>query len=126
MSVTPVNVLQYQRSATSGREPEAWAKSKHEGKETCPLAFTETWLRGWALSVSRFGSPFRLDRSPTITDKRYVKGRALLRLLATSLLASRLPAGIFHDRPAGTSQPIERDSEDVRTVRDLCHHTEEL
>lgn len=48
---------------------EAWAKLK----ETCLLAFTETWLsetdQDKDLAISGFGSPFRLDWSPEIKGK---------------------------------------------------------
>ena len=51
-----------------------WASLKHEVKDTCLLAFTETWLsdldRDEDLSLTGFGAPFRLDRSPEITNKR--------------------------------------------------------
>ncbi|KAL6459404.1 hypothetical protein MHYP_G00328760 [Metynnis hypsauchen] len=54
-------------------ELEAWAKLRHEGKGVCLLAFTETWLseldRDEELLISGFSSPFRLDRSPEITNK---------------------------------------------------------
>ena len=55
-------------------ELEVWATTKREGKETCLLAFSETWLgeadRDEDLSLSGFGSPFRLDRSTAITNKQ--------------------------------------------------------
>ena len=51
-----------------------WASLKHEVKDTCLLAFTETWLsdldRDENLLLTGFGAPFRLDRSPEITNKR--------------------------------------------------------
>ncbi|KAL7850264.1 hypothetical protein SRHO_G00196130 [Serrasalmus rhombeus] len=52
---------------------EAWVKFRHEGKEACLLTFTETWLsesdQDEELLISGFSSPFRLDRSPEITNK---------------------------------------------------------
>lgn len=43
-------------------ELEAWVKLTHEGKDTCLLAFTETWLsetdREEVLSLNGFGSLF--------------------------------------------------------------------
>lgn len=54
-------------------ELEVWAKLKKEIKETCLLAFTESWLsdsdRDEDFSLSGFGIPIRLDRSPEITGK---------------------------------------------------------
>ena len=54
-------------------ELEAWVKLRREIKETCPLAFSETWLsesdRDEDLIISGFSSPIRLDRSPEITNK---------------------------------------------------------
>lgn len=46
---------------------------KREFRETCLLAFTETWLgerdRDKDLHITGFGHPVRLDRSPLITNK---------------------------------------------------------
>ena len=59
-------------------EPEVWAKLKREIKETCLLAFTETWLsdsdRNEDFSLSGFGIPIRQDQSPEITRKSRVGG----------------------------------------------------
>lgn len=54
-------------------ELETYAKFKREVKDTCLLAFTETWL-GDAnpdldLNLTGFGSPIRMDRSSEITGK---------------------------------------------------------
>jgi ribosome assembly protein 1 len=54
-------------------ELEAYARCKHDFRETCLLAFTETWL-GDAdpnedLHITGFGYPVRMDRSPLITNK---------------------------------------------------------
>lgn len=54
-------------------ELEVWARIKGEIKETWLLALTETWLcdldHDEVLSLSGFGSPLRLERSPEITGK---------------------------------------------------------
>ncbi len=54
-------------------ELEACAKFQREIKDTCLLAFTETWLSesdpDSGLELSGFGSPIRLDRSPEATGK---------------------------------------------------------
>ena len=54
-------------------ELEVWAKLKREIKETCLLAFTESWLsdsdRNEDFSLSGFGIPIRLDRFPETTGK---------------------------------------------------------
>lgn len=54
-------------------ELETHAKFKREGKGTCVLAFTETWLgdtdQDSDLILTGFGSPIRMDRSPEITGK---------------------------------------------------------
>ena len=59
-------------------ELESWVKLMPKGRETCLLAFTETWLgeSDWdeELSLSGFGSPFRLDRSADIANKRHGGG----------------------------------------------------
>ena len=52
---------------------EAHARCKHDFRETCLLAFTETWL-GDAdpnkdLHITGFGYPVRMDRSPLIANK---------------------------------------------------------
>ncbi len=48
-------------------ELEAWAKFIPAVRETCLLAFTETWLsevdQDEDLAISGFGNPLRLDRS---------------------------------------------------------------
>lgn len=55
-------------------ELEAHAKFKKESKETCLLAFTETWLSESDLDsdvyLSGFGCPVRLDRSRETTGKK--------------------------------------------------------
>lgn len=54
-------------------ELEIYARWKREFRETCLLAFTETWLgerdRNEDLHITGFGPPIRLDRSPVITNK---------------------------------------------------------
>ena len=54
-------------------ELESWAKFEREIGESCLLAFTETWLndsdRDEDLTLTGFGSPIRLDRSPETTGK---------------------------------------------------------
>lgn len=54
-------------------ELETYAKFKREVKDTCLLAFTETWLsdrdQDSDLTLTGFGSPIRTDRSPEITGK---------------------------------------------------------
>lgn len=54
-------------------ELEAWATFKHQVKDTCLLACTETWLgdldQDQDLSLRGFGVPFRLDWSPEVTKK---------------------------------------------------------
>ncbi|KAK0131527.1 hypothetical protein N1851_033782 [Merluccius polli] len=54
-------------------ELEAHSRCKRDFRETCLLAFTETWL-GDAdpnedLHITGFGYPVRMDRSPLITNK---------------------------------------------------------
>lgn len=54
-------------------ELEAWIKCKPGIRDTCLLAFSETWLRELDrdedLILSGFGSPIRLDRDPMTTGK---------------------------------------------------------
>ncbi len=52
----------------------AWATLRHEVKDTCLPAFTETWLndldQDMDLSLSGFGTMFWLDRSLEIANKQ--------------------------------------------------------
>lgn len=54
-------------------ELETYAKFKQEVKDTCLLAFTETWLgdtdQDSDLILTGFGSPIHMDQSPKITGK---------------------------------------------------------
>lgn len=54
-------------------ELELWTKTRGEIRDSCLLAFTESWLTGQDrdedLSISGFGSPIRLDRSSETTGK---------------------------------------------------------
>ncbi|KAF7654597.1 hypothetical protein LDENG_00067410 [Lucifuga dentata] len=54
-------------------ELQAYARCKRDFRETCLLAFTETWLgevdRDKELYISEFGLLVQMDRSPHITNK---------------------------------------------------------
>ncbi|KAF7644094.1 hypothetical protein LDENG_00228000 [Lucifuga dentata] len=53
-------------------ELQAYARCKRDFRETCLLAFTETFGeadRDEELYISGFGLPVRMDRSPHITNK---------------------------------------------------------
>lgn len=86
-------------------ELETYAKFKREVKDTCLLAFTETWL-GDAnpdldLNLTGFGSPIRMDRSSEITGKNQGGGVCFFYTVyihprPNATVASQLIADVTH------------------------------